>query len=209
MLTPPLKWCANNTFYRDGKSWKHPRDCTTNCASCLHAAFDSGADAAFCWQRAHAAACQMGYSRRVRDNLMCGDEVRVCDHVARAKDCNIREAQVAWVNLARPEDDTWKTGEYWSRYEFVDVQAPLDRVQAGRDCSRGGCMYDAGGDAAWRLEPPWAQMEEWRIGLNLTPPVGDVHAGVPESPPGPVRSPDPRPVDIDWKHRWNNPERQV
>ena len=63
-------WCAAHTFYREGRHWKHPRDCYANCASCLQAGVDSGADAAFCFRRAgFHAYCQTGYTRRRPDNV--------------------------------------------------------------------------------------------------------------------------------------------
>ena len=45
------KWCAGHTFFRDGNYWHRPAACTANCASCLQAGFDSGADAAGSWRR--------------------------------------------------------------------------------------------------------------------------------------------------------------
>ena len=200
-------WCANHTFYRDGVHWHAPADCAANCASCLAAGFDSGADAALCYRREHAAACQMGYTRRTRDNVMTGSSRRVCDHKAwcgvGCGRCDIREAQVAWINLARPEDDSWRTGAYLSRWEFVDVQAVLEAKEERCDCTRGGCIFDAGGDRAWSREPYGKGLEPW-MEMDLSMPVGDVNAGVPVSPAGPSAAFEPRAVEVPCKEgrKW-------
>ena len=198
-------WCAQRTFYRDGANWHAPADCAANCASCLEAGFDSGADAVLCYRRQHSASCQMGYTRRTRDHVMTGDSHRVCDHKAwcglGCGYCDIREAQVAWVNLARPEDDSWTTGAYLSRWEFVDVQAVLEAREKDCDCTRGGCMSDAGGDGAWSREGFAKGLEPWRTEVDWSMPTGDANAGVPASPAGPNFDFEPRPVDVPCKGR--------
>ena len=179
-----------------------------NCASCLWAGLNTGADAAFCFRDSgeyHVA--QMGYSRRSIANLATGetggDAYRVCDSKTLwyfRDSCRPRHTQAAWVNLARPDDDSWVTGEYWSRWEFADVQEQLSAIEAtGKDCTKGGCIYDVHDDTPgiWSFLP---KRPSW---VNASKLAFDQEAGVLGY--GSYRGGfSPRPVPVKWRDYAND-----
>ncbi|KAI4140552.1 MAG: hypothetical protein LQ340_007852 [Diploschistes diacapsis] len=151
--------CGDRTWYSDSLHWDNPGHCHNACKPCINAALDSGADAAVCYREAGlrgGAACQMGYSPKKPDELVTGSYVDLCDAVTFPNRCWLRDTYSAWSNLAQPQDATWKNNTWLSKYEFVDVQEPLDRIRKEKAsknkdewCQNGGCMRDAGGKEAW------------------------------------------------------------